>query len=1798
MEDFWKDDYRPLRWAGKVVLQALRDDENAPDADLYRRLTQSNENAHLYFQSDSTLPFSALGSPGIRSSSSSTPYNQSAALSPPTIALKHRQSLPLPAVLTDALKQVRTCSFMGLLLPVGMAWMTVDEKLFLFSADDPSQGSIQCFENPRKQPFLAVALVKPKQGIFKDVIEWCLVLTTPEEVMLVALARMDENLTMIPTSFLTASDLVLMTCAVGTDNGRIFLGGDDGCVHEMTYEDGTADEDYYNGLSNRTSIEAQLDEFYDGNKVLPDVVNPSSFPSVSDVVWNVSKRSLRSISTSLDDGPRKCRKLNRTTQASSIATSLVPNAIRRLSSVVFGVPSSQNGGRVTRLVVDSQRQTLYSLSEKGWISVFDIGQPDAAPCIAVCDVPKTLRLYLEAVSRGQMFPPVSNSSTVGLIHFPGGGSGAQAGVGGMEGARNILKQIDWQQNVSSKRDQLDQSISKQPGAHPMVTPVAVHVIHLQESSRLTLMAVTGGGLRLYFSALSSSVLSSGPSSLSNGNRLRSFGSKLTLCHIRSPPPSNLVGMKGDSRLSADIVGGILPHVSGSNSSVVDATYYQEGQWVFAIQDRVESPGCDVMVAVTPDISFRPREGGEGKLILDASGGLSESVSFPIAATHEKGQDGRVTLALSGGLVWEIGSDDRENSSSMDLLTHSPTPSNNELEAGLPPIYYPPSLIRREVIDDKNTTTGENRSLVPASVFGRSRALQVMMNVIYSNILGRPLDYGFNHQQTSFSGEHNQPVYRISKRAGLKGFSLSASERRTPGTSQRSRGAKKSQATNHTKSARLQTWLLRPPPQSLNQLTKQHLLTGKKVVTAINVQGVHKFEFITILSSLADALADAGDNVADDARITSFFTGYGYKEGCAMCLALAIGCGPSQQMIGNSDAIRRRATTAALARAFKPRLAKEEQRVNSLPSSFTSSNATDRCVPPGYVFCPSALSEGLFSLVSRLLRPIWHKPLVVVTEGRSIKMRWGTGTSLTSAKVELLLDGAALEEILAPLQALHFLLRTDFSRAIDAVPGTLGQQPFAMDIDGGPLQHQQQYFTQALQYHSQFRNSSGDSVANLSPKECDNFAYLLEERNIHSIYRLVALVIQLLRVHMLLRKSEATAGLPKTNWGLLHGVTVSDTVQSAEGHDRVETLLNEWIVSSASSSTPPLLSTQVNHLADQLAEQCFLFFPPSSRFTYQGLLLANQALSHPPGSLQRKESGKHAASQLLHAARHWHSASLISGREVGGNGKQTYAQIAGRAIKHSSPLATAAELLMKLEDVSSVVEICLTTAQNFKSLSIPLGSKDVLRYDGMLGWEADLYHKQVGTIELETSSNGPQHNTSSEIYGPLVAAKDAIETCHALIFVHLDQLLRSNRPLADRMVSACCAEKDKSFLKSLFTFLIDSSNVQTLLRIDSPEAEAFLREQNDPNLLWRYYSVLEKFAEAGRVAFDCATSDNIIPLGDRIEWLTKALHSFRSAQSSYRSSGSSISDDELTKCITQTEDSLRIATVQDRVVRRIESLNEFPQDIDPSRFEELKTNLFEATPLYNDFVAVVPLFDLCLVMFHMCRHDDPPTIKNLWKNAFCEEILPCCTKSPTIFRALGEFTREVDLADRVTYWGDTAEIADMPVFEDGNWVVPVHDMVVRLGHELYGSGADYAFPFDYILEQLELLRCMLGSNLAFGWPLTTMAEAGVPYLFILDAYENIADLENSTVVDPRKTLEHISASLELFMFWISNSRAAGPRAGQHSIAQIELSRSMSTGDLMPKLNLLRSRLEQIQGTRTPLLERLDGIEDSISLLVSM
>jgi hypothetical protein len=129
------------------------------------------------------------------------------------------------------------------------------------------------------------------------------------------------------------------------------------------------------------------------------------------------------------------------------------------------------------------------------------------------------------------------------------------------------------------------------------------------------------------------------------------------------------------------------------------------------------------------------------------------------------------------------------------------------------------------------------------------------------------------------------------------------------------------------------------------------------------------------------------------------------------------------------------------------------------SSTEPSSTLDQWVPAGYIFSPSALYEGLNIAVTRLLRPLWNKPAVVVTEGR--KVRRGSTTLISPAKVELLLEDLVVDQLRATLVSMKNIIRRVFSKAVRNVP--LPQSSSSSATDGMDVDQDQYLLTTALEF---------------------------------------------------------------------------------------------------------------------------------------------------------------------------------------------------------------------------------------------------------------------------------------------------------------------------------------------------------------------------------------------------------------------------------------------------------------------------------------------------------------------------------------------------------------------------------------------------------------------------------------------------------------------------------------------------------------------------------------------------------------
>ena len=153
---YWQDDFAPLQSAGKAILQVLRQDEASPHGDLYRRILSTSTSTST---STTTTPTS------LSETTDAPPNHHYFADGQWT----HARSVPLPSFLQDQLSKAKISILMGLFSQANMAWMTIDDTIYLWSHAVPgstnsSDREFLYFKVPTNQPIISAGLVRPKPG--------------------------------------------------------------------------------------------------------------------------------------------------------------------------------------------------------------------------------------------------------------------------------------------------------------------------------------------------------------------------------------------------------------------------------------------------------------------------------------------------------------------------------------------------------------------------------------------------------------------------------------------------------------------------------------------------------------------------------------------------------------------------------------------------------------------------------------------------------------------------------------------------------------------------------------------------------------------------------------------------------------------------------------------------------------------------------------------------------------------------------------------------------------------------------------------------------------------------------------------------------------------------------------------------------------------------------------------------------------------------------------------------------------------------------------------------------------------------------------------------------------------------------------------------------------------------------------------------------------------------------------------------------------------------------------------------
>jgi len=144
---------------------------------------------------------------------------------------------PIPRAIRGLYSQIECEMFMGLFPEINRAWITIDNRLFLWNYYNGDDFYVY---DGLDQLIVSVGLARPRRSVLGSDVDYVMVLSTPVEVVLLTLKLHGDTvfgeITLSPTEFTLATDNVPMRSIAGTKDGRIFMGGHDGSLYEFLYE--------------------------------------------------------------------------------------------------------------------------------------------------------------------------------------------------------------------------------------------------------------------------------------------------------------------------------------------------------------------------------------------------------------------------------------------------------------------------------------------------------------------------------------------------------------------------------------------------------------------------------------------------------------------------------------------------------------------------------------------------------------------------------------------------------------------------------------------------------------------------------------------------------------------------------------------------------------------------------------------------------------------------------------------------------------------------------------------------------------------------------------------------------------------------------------------------------------------------------------------------------------------------------------------------------------------------------------------------------------------------------------------------------------------------------------------------------------------------------------------------------------------------------------------------------------------------------------------------------------------------
>ncbi|XP_059140242.1 nuclear pore complex protein Nup155-like [Physella acuta] len=273
--------------------------------------------------------------------------------------------------------------------------------------------------------------------------------------------------------------------------------------------------------------------------------------------------------------------------------------------------------------------------------------------------------------------------------------------------------------------------------------------------------------------------------------------------------------------------------------------------------------------------------------------------------------------------------------------------------------------------------------------------------------------------------------------------------------------------------------------------------------------------------------------------------------------------------------------------------------------------------------------------------------------------------------------------------------------------------------------------------------------------------------------------------------------------------------------------------------------------------------------------------------------------------------------------------------------------------------------------------------------------------------------------------------------------------------------DPLFHAALYDWLFATKNAETLLEINTPYVESYLRRkvnlQTDNTLaldmLWKHYEKTENFQAATRILAQLAERHGShISLNQRLDYLSRAVISAKSSTSRLGTSAAG-------ELLHELEEKMEVARLQMQIYKCLSNMADPEVEVAKNR---LDSELLDITSLYEDYADRFNLYEVKLAIVHCAGLYDAALIENLWQN----------------------------IIDR--------EISRSNLMSTGDRIANISNRLCSIA-QLYIRAERY-FPLTLVLRHLEQHSCRL--NFDSRWVFSLLLEVGVAPARLLELYDRL------------------------------------------------------------------------------------------------